>query len=277
MDKAQILQELYDIVGQYDREEYERVLAEKLSYPYLYHLSPIRQNLIDWIPMNKKQRVLECNAECGALTGVLLKKAGTVTCVTTDELCASIIKLRYRACGEQLTVIEQKDFHEDEIKYDLILLVGSFFRYRKELKKLHGMLAAGGRLVLADANRLGLKYFAGCKEEYQGVYFSGVEGYAEDVSQKEVPRCYSKSEYAGLLREADFKELTFYYPYPDYKFPHTIYSDKRLPTQGELGDNRRNYAEDRLQLFEEQKVYDSLLKEGVFDIFSNSYLVEAYA
>lgn len=41
-------------------------------------------------------------------------------------------------------------------------------------------------------------------------------------------------------------------------------------------DNRRNFDRDRLKLFDERAVYDTLLAEGVFETFANSYLIEAY-
>lgn len=283
MEDAQFLQELYDIVKLYEADGYEDIISAKNAYPYLYHLSAIRQNLIDWIPMNKEMRVLERNAECGALTGRLLAKAGIVTSVTENAKAASIIRERCKAAGERITVLKEQEFETslltvgetEENKYDVILLVGNFYRYKDELVKLREVLAEGGRLIVADANRLGLKYFAGCAEEYRGTYFSGVEGYADEGEDRQSPRCYSKNEYTKLLQDVGFEKLRFYYPYPDYKFPNTIYSDEWLPKQGELGDNRRNFERDRLQLFDEQKVYDSLLKEGLFRAFSNSYLIEA--
>ena len=39
--------------------------------------------------------------------------------------------------------------------------------------------------------------------------------------------------------------LTFYYPYPDHKFPSVIYSDEWLPQKGELAEGRSNYDRDR--------------------------------
>lgn len=281
MEETQFLQELYDIVKQHEVDGYEDIISAKKSYPYLYHLSTIRQNLVDWIPMTKDMRVLERNAECGALTGKLLEKAGAVTCVTEDAETALIVKERCKAAGERLQVLKAAEFETalagDGTKYDVILLVGNFYRYKDELTKLRGMLAEDGRLIVADANRLGLKYFAGCAEEYRGTYFSSVEGYEDAGEDRQPMCCYSRSEYTKLLQAAGFEKPTFYYPYPDYKFPNTIYSDEWLPKQGELGDNRRNFERDRLQLFDELKVYNSLLEEGLFGAFSNSYLIEAYA
>lgn len=330
MEDAQFLTELYDIVEKNKTEDFDRIIEEKAAYPYLYHLSEIRQNLVDWLPLAGEFRVLERNAECGALTGRLLEKAGEVTCVTEEPAQARIIRARYQEAEGRLTVVTEQewqsilskaqrqetddgkdsDVRKDsdaeqggavlaDKKYDIILLVGSFFRYQHELAALRGMLNPDGRLVVADANRLGLKYFAGCQEEYQGGYFTGVEGYIrgtetdgrtaagtemsapgmeqEGTGPQQRERCYTRKEYTQLLLDAGFENLEFYYPYPDHKFPSCIYSDGRLPEKGELSDNRRNFDRDRYQFFEERWVYDTLLSEGLFEEFSNSFLIEAGA
>ena len=277
MEDAQFFSELYEVIASQSDGEYENIISEKASYPYLYHLSAIRQNLVDWIPMNRDMRVLECNPECGALTGKPLEKAGKVTCVAQDTQHAKIIEARYKDAGERLSILmENDDITEESAKYDVIFIVGSFYRYKDELARLYKLLKPEGRLIVADANRLGLRYFAGCREEYGGKYFAGVEGYADREEDATKARCYSKSEYTKYLSDAGFGNLKFYYPFPDYKFPNCVYSEQWLPQEGELSDNRRNFDSDRLQLFDERKVYDTLIKEGLFESFSNSYLIEAY-
>ena len=66
-----------------------------------------------------------------------------------------------------------------------------------------------------------------------------------------------------------------YYPYPDYKFPMEIYSDAYLPKKGELNDNARNADRDRYVLFQETAAYNTLIGEGLFPEFSNSFLIAA--
>ena len=170
--ETQFLKELYEIVKQNNSGDYADVIQKKASYPWLYHLSGIRQNLIDWLPITKEMRVLERNAECGALTGRLLEMAGEVCSVTEDEARAAIIRAR---CDSGLHVYSEME----QIRgcFDVILIVGKVWRFREELGKLRELLTENGRLILADANRLGLKYFAGCQEEYRGGYFTGISGY----------------------------------------------------------------------------------------------------
>ena len=96
---------------------------------------------------------------------------------------------------------------------------GSFLRLiAKHLKK-------GGSLVIAIENRLGLKYWAGAREDHTGGYFDGLEDYAkgQDV------RTFSRPELEKILDENGYASRRFYYPYPDYKLPVSIYSDRYLP------------------------------------------------
>lgn len=278
MEDTQFLKELLAVIEQQGDGAYEKVIVEKASYPYLYHLSKMRENLIDWIAVREDAQILERNPECGALTGKLLEMAGAVTCVAADETHEKLLRARGRKNEEKLFVVQETAFQRalpDE-KYDVIFIVGAFYRYKEELAQLRTLLKPQGRLIVADANRLGLKFWAGCRDEYRDMYFSGIEGYETEQQEDTKPRCYSKTEYEALLKAAGFGRLRFYYPYPDYVFPHSVYSDAWLPKEGELMDNRRNFKADRLQLFDERKAYDSLLKEGVFPVFSNSYLIEAY-
>lgn len=71
--------------------------------------------------------------------------------------------------------------------YDYICLIGVFeygqayiggsTPYEDFLKILQKHLASGGRIVIAIENKYGLKYFAGCKEDHLGDWFSGIENY----------------------------------------------------------------------------------------------------
>ena len=53
-----------------------------------------------------------------------------------------------------------------------------------------------------------------------------------------------------------------------------IYSDENLPKPGSLSDNIRNFDRRRLVLFDEKEAFDSLIQDGLFPLFSNSFLVE---
>ena len=86
-------------------------------------------------------------------------------------------------------------------------------------------------------------------------------------------RTFSKGEWERLMEACGFSYHRFYYPYPDYKFPTTIYSDHCLPGRGELLNNLRNFDADRYVIFDETRAFDSIVDCGYFPIFSNSFFV----
>lgn len=261
--------------------EYPEMIAEKKSWPFLYHFSPIRQNIVSWIPFTAQDSVLEVGAGCGAVTGALVKRAGQVTCVDLSKKRSRVNAWRHKDADNLKIVVGnfldvEKHLPAD---YSYITLIG-VFEYaqsymgedhpaRTMLQCIERHLAPGGKIVIAIENRLGLKYWAGCAEDHTGTYFEGLEGYRNTTGV----RTYSRKELLAEIRGAGDFKTTFYYPYPDYKFAYSIYSDRYLPRKGDLKDNRRNFDLPKMKLFDEARVFDSLIDNDLFPEFSNSFLV----
>lgn len=262
-------------------EDYSQLISEKNSWPVLYHFSDIRQNIIDWIPMNPAADVLEIGAGCGAITGKLAQKAGKVTCIELSKKRSYINAYRnFRHHNIEIKVGNFQDIEQNlEEKYDFITMIGVFeyaASYIKGEKPYHEMLQRvgrhlkpGGKIIIAIENRLGLKYWAGCAEDHNGRFFEGLEGYTREGGA----RTFSRKELLKIFRELGGLKAEFYYPYPDYKFPLSIYSDEYLPKKGELRNNFCNMDRRRLALFDETRVFDSLTEEKQFPEFSNSFLI----
>lgn len=275
--------EMLEIAKNCREESYADVIVEKKSWPILYHFSHVRENIIDWLPMTGKEKVLEIGAGPGAITGALCRKASFVTCIDLSRRRCMINAYRHRECDNlRMLVGNFQDIEENLTEqFDLITLIGVFeyaqFSIQSEnpfvdyLARIRRHLAPGGRLVIAIENRLGLKYWAGATEDHTGVYFEGLEGYPTT----DYVRTFSRPELENVMEEAGLTEFEFYYPYPDYKLPERIYSDEYLPKKGELNRNRQNLDRERIQVFQEERVYDSLLESGLFPQFSNSFLVIA--
>ena len=87
-----------------------------------------------------------------------------------------------------------------------------------------------------------------------GTWFEGLEDYPKGG----VVRTFTKDGLVKIARTCGFSDISMYYPYPDYKFMTTLYSDERLPNQGELSANLRNFDRERLQLFDEKSVLQFL-------------------
>ena len=272
--------ELLEIVKNHEASEFNHIIAERNEWPILYHLSPTRGNIIDWMPMASDAKVLEVGAGCGAVTGAIAAKAGRVDCIELSRK-RSLINA-YRNQEYDNIHIYVGNFKEIEKslteQYDYITLIGvleyaeSYISAEKPyvefLRLMHRHLKPAGKLVIAIENKYGLKYWAGCKEDHLSMYFEGIEGYRDSQGVK----TFSKKELENLFRESGYQTWEFYYPYPDYKLPCAIYSDQYLPKPGELSNNMRNFDGDRLVLFDEGKVFDGLIQEGQFPFYANSYL-----
>lgn len=278
---GKIEDEILDIVTTYPEEEFNSVIAKRKDWAILYHLSHVRTNIVEWLPIEKTHKVLEIGSGCGAITCALSDKAGSVTCVELSKKRSLINANRNKKRDNIL--IKLGNFQEVEKHltdtYDWITLIGVFeygqsyinsrTPYVDFLKIIGSHLAPGGKVVMAIENRLGLKYFAGCMEDHFGTPFEGIEGYRHSSGVK----TFSKPELEKIMDTAGFGKREFYYPYPDYKLPMSIYSDEYLPKLGELRTNRNNFDRKRLNLFGETEAFDGIIESGLFPQFSNSFLV----
>ena len=75
---GEVEDELLDIVRNHKQEEYPAIIEKSASWPVLYHLSQQRSNIIEWIPMQHTEKVLEVGSGCGAITGALSHKAAGI-------------------------------------------------------------------------------------------------------------------------------------------------------------------------------------------------------
>ena len=157
--------EILEIVKKYSTVEYDRIIAERKSWPILYHLSALRENIVDFLPIKKTDKVLEVGSGCGAITGALSRKAGSVTCVDLSKK-RSLINA-YRHSESENVTIHIGNFTDVEpdlpADYDYICLIGVFeygqayiggsTPYEDFLKILQKHLAPGGRIVIAIENK----------------------------------------------------------------------------------------------------------------------------
>ena len=121
-------EELLEIAKSHKEEELNQVIAQKNSWPVLYHFSHIRQNILEWIPMTKKDKVLEIGSGCGAITGALARKAGSVTCIELSKMRSTINAYRNRDYENvKIMVGNFQDIEKNlEEKFDYITLIGVF-------------------------------------------------------------------------------------------------------------------------------------------------------
>lgn len=262
--------------------DFTEILAEETRWPLLYHLSPERRNLLEWYPFDRKGRLLEIGAGCGALTGLFCEKMDKVTAVELSRKRSEIIAQRCRDYRNLEIMVGNFDDMTFEDSFDYVTLVGvleyarNFIRAnhpcRHLLRKVCGLLNSNGRIILAIENKYGLKYWAGAREDHTTEFFGGIQGYTcEETSQE----TYSKKELTDLLTLSGFEDIHFYYPHPDYKIPHEIFSDRFLPDIHQPMAEAPNFDRDRMCLFSEKRTFHGLIRNGVFGFFANSFLIIA--
>lgn len=274
--------ELLHIAKNHAPAEFPALIEERGSWPVLYHLSAQRENIVNWLPITKDMKVLEIGSGCGAITGALSEKAGSVTCVDLSKKRSLINAHRHEECDNvTIKVGNFKDIEPSLDKdYDCALLIGvleygasyiggdkPFETFLKTIRK--HVKKATGTIIVAIENRYGMKYWAGCREDHNGEFFSGIEGYPEGGPAT----TFSRKQLEKICKSAGERKVSFYYPYPDYKFMTTLFSDDRLPMKGELTNNDRNFDRNRMKLFDEGKVFDGIIEEKMFPFYSNSYLL----
>jgi SAM-dependent methyltransferase len=257
----------------------DEVLANDNRWPILYHLSPIRQNIINWYPFKENSSLLEIGGGCGAITGALCKSLHEVKVVELSKRRSLINFERNKDFGNLEIIVGNLNDVKFENKFDYITLngvleyAGSFTDtkepYKDFLKNIKKYLKPDGKLIVAIENRYGLKYFAGAKEDHTGKEFDGITGY---IGNDNV-RTFGKKELEDLLQESGYPTQEFYYPHPDYKMPMEIYSQDWLPNAETLLSQAPNFDNERYELFNETEAFKGIIENGQYEFFANSFLV----
>ena len=89
---------LLELVKTIPPREYPQEIYKAASWEVLYHLSDLRENIVGWLPVDKSMKVLEIGSGCGAITGSLAQKAGSVTCVDLSKKRSLINAYRHQDC-----------------------------------------------------------------------------------------------------------------------------------------------------------------------------------
>ncbi len=280
-DNVSLEKKLLASVKKHTASEYNKVIAKETDYKITEALSHLRANCIEWLPIGENDSVCEIGSGYGAITEFLCERAKHVTAIELEEEKNLVNRARNQR-AKNLTCITgsfdeaTKEFTE---QFDYILLIGSLeclARYRKEQQSYPDMLAAisahlkpQGKLVIATANKFGLKYFAGCREAHSKQFFDSLEDNDKNV------HLFTKKSLEETLHASGLPYTEVYYPYPDYQYAMSIFSDEYLPQPGDIINVAYNWDKDRLKLFDEAKVYDNIVKEGMFAEFANSFVVVA--
>ena len=170
-----------------DRQALDRILSENSRPEFLYALSDMRENLLEWMGFTGTERVLQLGSDYGALTGLLAGRCAQVT--VADERDENLaVSRRRNADRENIVYVStgdtlhagaegessgQENKKEETLKalkgpWDVIVVLGPKRGTDLDLlfTDLAGRLAGKGRLIFACENTIGLPFLAG--EEHDG-------------------------------------------------------------------------------------------------------------
>lgn len=278
---GEIEKQIIKYVENTPKEKYNEIFKEDMRWPVFYHLTSIRENILNWYPFKENSEILEIGAGMGAITGVLCKKGKQVTSVELSKQRASAIAARHKNFDNLEIIVGNLNEIKFDKKFDYITLIGvleyaniftnsenPFNDFIDNIKKL---LKPDGKLLIAIENKFGMKYFAGAVEDHTSIKYDSIEGY----SNKKGAITFGKETMKKLLLDNGLNNIKFYYPLPDYKLPNVIFSDNCLPTSLDIDNMYDTYYYDNTVLnFDEKKAYKEVIKEKKFDFFANSFFIE---
>ncbi|MBT5031510.1 MAG: glycosyltransferase, partial [Proteobacteria bacterium] len=201
-----------------------------------YHLTPVRANLLRGFDLTSCKRVLELGCGCGAITRYLGEQGLIVDSVEGSPVRAELAALRCRGL-DNVTIATGNfnDFEFSEGAYDLVLYVGvteyagRFSDGLSDEEALQALLSKGksamkddGTILIAIENRTGLKYVMGANEDHYAESYIGISGYPQSAGIK----TYTYGEWQTQLTDAGLGENEVLYPFPDYKIPDLVISEK---------------------------------------------------
>ena len=195
------------------------------------------------------------------------QKGSRVLLLTGKSDPCEILKEALLECGLIVDMAAFLDLETGEASSHLV----------KVLRSLCGLLNPKGRLLLGTDNRLGIRYFCGDRDVFTERNFDGIENYVK-IGQTEWARmdgrAYAKAELIRMLEGAGFFYHRFYSVFPDLLRPQALYAEDYIPEE-EL-DVRiiPQYHSPETVFLEEERLYTTLIENGMFHAMANGYLIE---
>ncbi len=293
-DGAEIERRLLEVMrGARDRS----VLSEELraaitDWPSRYHLSPRRANLLRPVEtVLEGRKVLEVGAGCGAISRYLGECGAEVLALEGSLARARIAAIRCCELANVKVLVEQFHILPAVAEFDVVCLVGVLEYARLFFPGVEGdavdamlahavkFLRPGGRLLLAIENQLGLKYFAGYREDHVGQAMFGIE----DLYTHDGVVTFGRRELARRLHAAGLAELEWLYPFPDYKLPVSVLTESGVacvtPDLAPIlsGSVVADPQEAEYFRFSLEQAWQTVYRNGLAGELANSFLVIASA
>ena len=269
--------------------ESEELMKKIKDLPSYYHFGVGRSVIMRCLDLPKKSRILELGAGCGAITRTLGETFESVEAFEESPIRAKIARERCRDLNNVSIFCENIRNVRFSPDYDIAVVIGvleyaAVYIYPEKgskeaclsfLELVKSSLSADGCLVLAIENRIGLDYWAGAPENHTGRPYDGIHEYPNPGSQI----TFTRRELQNLLANAGFSHTEFYFCFPDYHFPRTIFSS--------IGNEREYYLHNWVEFhhgspsnpkkpnFNKSLAAKALSDSGLLREFANAFLVVA--
>ena len=257
------------------------------DWPSLYHLSGTRANILRPFEPDLRGDILEIGAGCGAITRYLGECGGNVLALEGSPRRAAIARARTRDLKNVVVVCDKFDQFQCDKRFDVVTLIGvleyaNLFSAAENptlamLKRARSFLKPNGKLIIAIENKLGLKYFAGAPEDHVGIPMYGIEGrYRNDQ-----PNTFGGRELSDLIEKAGFSTVKFLAPFPDYKLPVSIVTERGFSSDAfdSAALAWQSVRQDRqlppIMAFSPELVWPSITNNGLALDLANSFLIVA--
>ena len=221
------------------------------------------KGLIKWHSFEKGKQALYITAYTdldSAFAEALSESGIIVECVSVKEM-KSIVKNRYHYIVASSVVEKTQD----------VSCVQNI------LRETYRLLEKDGKLFLITENRLAIRYFCGDRDPFTERNFDGIENYRRvNFRDRDLQegKLYSKAEFIEVLEKSGFRYHKFYSIFPDISCPQVIFAEDYIP-QEEL--NIRifpQYHNPDTVFIEEENLYTSFIKNGIFHAMANGFLIE---
>jgi SAM-dependent methyltransferase len=277
-----ILEETSDL-----RNGSEQLQDKVKDWPSRYHLAQGRSNVFSVLEVAGDLKVLELGSGCGALSRYLGENCRSVDCIEGNYCRARVG--RKRCSGLESVRVFCSDIFKTEFDadYDVATLIGVleyapvYYTASREqaciqlLRSAGSALKENGALIIAIENKIGIKYWAGARDDHTGKVYDSIHGYP----YRRTPVTFSKNEIVKLLNEAGFDYYHFYYCFPDYKFATSVFSslgsDERLYLHNWIDIPFLSYGIGREYRLHEGLALRTLSQAGLLRELANSFLIVA--
>lgn len=272
-------EKLYELVSKLSEAQQQDYT--KRGEPFYFRtLSELRSNCVEWLRIDRSDKALLFGSGYGELVSCVAAKCGTLVCFDINEVHMTINEMKNRNFENIVycTAANAEDFFAEYMteRFDCIIITeafgnaGDYFPNEPEpqralLNRVGELLGKDGRIVLVCDNPYGIKYLDGSLQNEKSAYFDTVTG--KNMS------AFTKKQLQNYINEAGCKFFKFYYPFPDYQFTFSVFTDEYTPKDGELSFPEYTWEKNKMWLFDENEAVSTAAKRGCFDLFSNSYIV----